>query len=124
MAVKQQRESGLSRSSASSDGRSFLKGRVPPPLTPPHKGEGEWPAARPYAITGRETPTLAPPSPLWGGVRGGGTALREDIQRRRGNLPGTGPHPRQGDHPWRENPRAPRPHHPANPRTHTATVST
>ncbi len=33
---------------------------VPPPLTPPHKGEGELPPAK-------------SPSPLWGGVRGGGT---------------------------------------------------
>ncbi len=36
---------------------------VPPPLTPPHKGEGDSGA-----------PRLASPSPLWGGVRGGGTA--------------------------------------------------
>ena len=32
---------------------------VPPPLTPPHKGEGD-------------SETLTTPSPLWGGVRGGG----------------------------------------------------
>ena len=32
---------------------------LPPPLTPPHKGEGELPHAK-------------SPSPLWGGVRGGG----------------------------------------------------
>ena len=32
---------------------------APPPLTPPHKGEGELPRAW-------------FPSPLWGGVRGGG----------------------------------------------------
>ncbi len=34
---------------------------APPPLTPPHKGEGV-------------TATSATPSPLWGGVRGGGAA--------------------------------------------------
>src|SRR5690606_15060328 len=33
--------------------------KVPPPLTPPHKGEG--------GIDATESP-----SPLWGGVRGGG----------------------------------------------------
>ena len=34
-------------------------GGLPPPLTPPHKGEGDAHASE-------------PPSPLWGGVRGGG----------------------------------------------------
>jgi dimethylglycine dehydrogenase len=38
-----------------------LSADVPPPLTPPHKGEGELPRA-------------PSPSPLWGGVRGGGIA--------------------------------------------------
>ncbi len=36
---------------------------VPPPLTPPHKGEGD-----------SEAPKPASPSPLWGGVGSGGTA--------------------------------------------------
>ena len=36
---------------------------IPPPLTPPHKGEGV-------------TATSAAPSPLWGGVRGGGIFTR------------------------------------------------
>jgi len=31
---------------------------LPPPLTPPHKGEGD-------------SAALMTPSPLWGGVRGG-----------------------------------------------------
>ena len=35
---------------------------LPPPLTPPHKGEGDSEAS-------------TPPSPLWGGVRGGGMAV-------------------------------------------------
>ncbi len=47
---------------------------VPPPLTSPHKGEGDAvitvvtnvPAARPGAAA-------KSPSPLWGGVRGGGS---------------------------------------------------
>jgi hypothetical protein len=34
---------------------------LPPPLTPPHKGEGKLPHAK-------------SPSPLWGGVRGGGSS--------------------------------------------------
>jgi hypothetical protein len=36
--------------------------RLPPPLAPPHKGEGKLPHAK-------------SPSPLWGGVRGGGAGL-------------------------------------------------
>src|SRR5690606_11682575 len=47
---------------------------APPPLTPPHKGEGD-------VFAGATGTTVAPgasaaesPSPLWGGVRGGGTA--------------------------------------------------
>ncbi len=36
------------------------RAKAPPPLTPPHKGEGD-------------SETLATPSPLWGGVGGGGT---------------------------------------------------
>ncbi len=40
---------------------SFASFNGPPPLIPPHKGEGELPLAK-------------SPSPLWGGVRGGGNA--------------------------------------------------
>jgi penicillin-binding protein 1C len=41
-----------------------LEGAVPPPLTPPHKGEG--------SVNAGESP-----SPLWGGVRGGGSSISE-----------------------------------------------
>jgi hypothetical protein len=40
--------------------------KAPPPLTPPHKGE-------------RELPPAKFPSPLWGGVRGGGKSTIGDI---------------------------------------------
>ena len=45
---------------------------LPPPLTPPHKGEGD---SEPETLgrtgsSGGEA--LTTPSPLWGGVRGGG----------------------------------------------------
>ena len=40
-----------------------LSFQLPPPLTPPHKGEGV-------------TATVTPPSPLWGGVRGGGIFMQ------------------------------------------------
>jgi peptide/nickel transport system ATP-binding protein len=50
----------------------------PPPLTPPHKGEGD-------VVAGATATTVAPganaaesPSPLWGGVRGGGTNVARD----------------------------------------------
>jgi cobalt-precorrin 5A hydrolase len=45
---------------------------IPPPLTPPHKGEGDHAGAlaKTSEIGARETPES--PSPLWGGVRGGG----------------------------------------------------
>jgi hypothetical protein len=58
--------------------------RTPPPLTPPHKGEGT-PAPSSGAKSPASTPTVnaqgstlygaaaKSPSPLWGGVRGGGT---------------------------------------------------
>ena len=52
---------------------------TPPPLTPPHKGEG-----------GSEAPASKTPSPLWGGVRGGGTlqqALAGSINSRRNSAP-------------------------------------
>ena len=38
-----------------------------PPLTPPHKGEGD-------------SETVTPPSPLWGGVRGGGNSAHKPNQ--------------------------------------------
>ncbi len=47
----------------------FVHCLAPPPLTPPHKGEGKLPPAK-------------SPSPLWGGVRGGGTLLRDEAARR------------------------------------------
>jgi len=39
--------------------------KIPPPPTPPHRGEGD-----------SEAPASMPPSPLWGGVRGGGAFNR------------------------------------------------
>ncbi|MGQ2905146.1 MAG: acetate--CoA ligase family protein [Neoaquamicrobium sediminum] len=39
---------------------------IPPPLTPPHKGEGN-------------SGALTTPSPLWGGVRGGGIELQQAV---------------------------------------------
>lgn len=46
---------------------------LPPPLTPPHRGEGDFacPALRHENPLSLERP-LATPSPLWEGVRGGG----------------------------------------------------
>ncbi len=51
-------------------------GAVPPPLTPPHKGEGDFAAAMPRKIANDwcAAGLQAGPLPLWGGVRGGGTA--------------------------------------------------
>ena len=44
---------------------------IPPPPTPPHKGEGV--RRRPaWLDKGRQSASLTSPSPLWGGVRGGG----------------------------------------------------
>jgi peptide/nickel transport system ATP-binding protein len=54
-------------------------GKVPPPRTPPHKGEGDLDvrANQQMATPGAPRAMLdadakRPPSPLWGGVRGGG----------------------------------------------------
>ena len=45
----------------------------PPPLTPPHKGEGKRPDRHPSVDDDFERENSAQsPSPLWGGVRGGG----------------------------------------------------
>jgi phytoene dehydrogenase-like protein len=50
------------------DVRGF--GSIPPPLTPPHKGEGDTAGLG----TNDSSPTRgSSPSPLWGGVRGGGS---------------------------------------------------
>ena len=53
---------------------------IPPPLTPPHKGEGDTVGAS-VPRTGNVAPLDAgvaeSPSPLWGGVRGGG--MRAEI---------------------------------------------
>jgi hypothetical protein len=45
----------------------------PPPLTPPHKGEGVPEAPPPYAGV-LKLGTTTSPSPLWGGVGGGGNS--------------------------------------------------
>ena len=42
--------------------QAAVAGQIPPPLAPPHKGEGD--LARGSS-----------PSPLWGGIKGGGTGL-------------------------------------------------
>ena len=51
----------------------------PPPLTPPHKGEGNFAAASQPQTLAIYDETVASmfPSPLWGGVRGGGEAGAE-----------------------------------------------
>ena len=45
---------------------------TPPPLTPPHKGEGDLKASVPTATLTPSVSVSESPSPLWGGVRGGG----------------------------------------------------
>jgi len=63
------------------DGRSHAD--LPPPLTPPRKGEGDFEtSARVVNGAGRGA-TLAPPSPLRGGVRGGGVSFAEISERSR-----------------------------------------
>ena len=55
--------------------------RTPPPLTPPHKGEGNTDAEAGQSEDHAGTPASGSPSPLWGGARGGGSskgATRED----------------------------------------------
>ena len=52
---------------------------IPPPLTPPHKGEGD---LRPPATSVAEGADVdISPSPLWGGVRGGGTNALINVSR-------------------------------------------
>ena len=46
--------------------------RLPPPLTPPHKGEGDLGTTAATLLPALATCVSASPSPLWGGVRGGG----------------------------------------------------
>jgi hypothetical protein len=46
---------------------------VPPPLTPPHKGEGDSSIGAYEQLETLTAGTPGFPSPLWGGVRGGGT---------------------------------------------------
>jgi hypothetical protein len=50
----------------------LFKGARPPPLTPPHKGKGDFYVAANESLLKRRC--LPPSSPLWGGVRGGGRA--------------------------------------------------
>ena len=47
-------------------------GKVPPPLTPPHKGEGDVGVAPSTGVRMPSAGASDSPSPLWGGVRGGG----------------------------------------------------
>ncbi|MGQ2904542.1 MAG: ATP-dependent helicase HrpB [Neoaquamicrobium sediminum] len=46
----------------------------PPPLTPPHKGEGDSDMQVPDTMPAVGSSTLPTPTPWWGGVRGGGDA--------------------------------------------------
>ncbi len=46
--------------------------KIPPPLTPPHKGEGDSDIPALFINEFRRDAVPATPSPLWGGVRGGG----------------------------------------------------
>jgi hypothetical protein len=56
------------------DGRTIsVSAVIPPPLTPPHKGEGDSETSRLSTPTGDEAQASAPPSPLWGGIEGGGS---------------------------------------------------
>ncbi len=54
--------------------KNEMDGKVPPPLTPPHKGEGVVHAGAQW-LTWMLASGARPsnfPSPSWGGVRGGG----------------------------------------------------
>ncbi|RST86200.1 DUF1446 domain-containing protein [Aquibium carbonis] len=56
------------------DGRTIEVGvATPPPRTPPHKGEGGSETSRLFTSTEDEAQASAPPSPLWGGIEGGGS---------------------------------------------------
>lgn len=52
--------------------RGHDRDETPPPLTPPRKGEGDPEASMPGDTSGGKSATPKSPSPLWGGVRGGG----------------------------------------------------
>jgi NADPH2:quinone reductase len=52
-------------------------GSIPPPLTPPHKGEGDFvgdSVFRSGSVAPLDAGVAESPSPLWGGVRGGGAS--------------------------------------------------
>jgi hypothetical protein len=76
------------------NGSVVAYGGAPPPLTPPHKGEGGSDAAVSVKVTDPGAMWHCPkfPSPLWGGVRGGGAApckialYTEEDAGRRGRL--------------------------------------
>ena len=51
---------------------------APPPLTPPHKGEGGASAGASLAPPATSGDVAESPSPLWGGVRGGGGAAANE----------------------------------------------
>jgi cobalt-precorrin 5A hydrolase len=53
---------------------------IPPPLTPPHKGEGDYVGQSAEALRSMRQEALESPSPLWGGVRGGGTTVQDMAQ--------------------------------------------
>jgi ATP-dependent helicase HrpB len=55
---------------------------VPPPLTPPHKGEGDTAGS---STTNPSRAGGSSPSPLWGGVRGGGNPTA-DVEHTAGTL--------------------------------------
>ncbi len=52
--------------------RRHDRNEAPPPLTPPHKGEGNLGVAIPPPEVSPGIDIFGSPSPLWGGVRGGG----------------------------------------------------
>ena len=64
--------------------KSVMAGRPPPPLTPPHKGEGgvHVGVQRLMRMLSSSASLSNSPSPLWGGVRGGGKAPATAMERR------------------------------------------
>jgi hypothetical protein len=58
------------------DGRMIEVGvAIPPPRTPPHKGEGDSETSRLFTSSEDEAQASARPSPLWGGIEGGGSIM-------------------------------------------------
>jgi hypothetical protein len=58
-------------------------GKAPPPLTPPHKGEGDVDVGAHrlmWLLSSGASPSNSP-SPLWGGVRGGGSARAIAVEK-------------------------------------------